>query len=298
MTRARLALAEVPPVTTLKGVLQRQSAPRPLPKVALGSSSVYPARLEVAFESAARLGYDGVEVMVLGDPATQSAEEINKLVREYGVPVLSIHAPTLLVTQRVWGTAEPWEKIDRSIDLAFDTGSDTVVLHPPFRWQREYARGFADGVATREDARDAVLAVENMFPWRAGGAWMQVYLPGWNPVPQPFDNVTIDFSHAAIAHDDVLHMKSALGGRLRHIHLCDGTGSFKDEHLVPGRGGQPVAQFLQELGRDGFEGVIAAEVGTRRGDAGQRDRDLKETVEFARRHLSIGAESTVESEKS
>lgn len=255
----------------------------------MGSSSVYPARLDAAFEIAARAGYDGVEVMVLGDPDTQSAEAINRLAKKYGVPVLSIHAPTLLVTQRVWGTSDPWEKIDRSIDLAFDTGCDTVVLHPPFRWQRDYARGFADGVADRESDRDVILAVENMFPWRAGSAWMQVYLPGWNPVPQPFDHVTLDFSHAAIARDDVLHMKETLGARLRHIHLGDGTGSFMDEHLVPGRGSQPVAQFLEELGRDGFDGVIAAEVGTRKVSPQQRDRDLIETVEFARRHLSAGA---------
>ena len=260
----------------------------------MGSSSVYPARLDAAFEIAARAGYDGVEVMVLGDPDTQSAEANNRLAKKYGVPVLSIHAPTLLVTQRVWGTSDPWEKIDRSIDLAFDTGCDTVVLHPPFRWQRDYARGFAEGVAERESDRDVVLAVENMFPWRAGSAWMQVYLPSWNPVAQPFDNVTIDFSHAAIAHDDVLHMKASLGSRLRHIHLADGTGSFKDEHLVPGRGAQPVAQFLRELGAEGFEGVIAAEVGTRRATSAQRDRDLLETVEFARRHLAAGAEERVE----
>ena len=255
---------------------------------------MYPSRLEAAFEIAARLGYDGVEVMVLGDPDTQSAQAIKALSRRYSVPVHSIHAPTLLVTQRVWGTSDPWEKIDRSIDLAFDTGCDTVVLHPPFRWQRDYARGFADGVAERESDRDVVLAVENMFPWRAGSAWMQVYLPSWNPVAQPFDNVTIDFSHAAIAHDDVLHMKASLGSRLRHIHLGDGTGSFKDEHLVPGRGAQPVAQFLRELGAEGFDGVIAAEVGTRRGTSAQRDRDLLETVEFARRHLAAGADERVE----
>ena len=66
--------------------------------------------------------------------------------------MLSVHAPTLLVTQRVWGT-DPWEKIDRSIALADELGADTVVLHPPFRWQREYARDFVDGVARRERGR-------------------------------------------------------------------------------------------------------------------------------------------------
>ena len=29
---------------------------------------------------------------------------------------------------------------------------------------------------------DVLLAVENMFPWRAGGSGMQAYLPHWDPV--------------------------------------------------------------------------------------------------------------------
>lgn len=259
----------------------------------LGSSSVYPKKLETAFEIAAKTGYDGLEVMVLGDPDTQSADRINELSAQYGMPVLSIHAPTLLVTQRVWGTSDPWEKIDRSIELAQDVGCNTVVLHPPFRWQRDYARDFAEGVAARERLTGAILAVENMFPWRAGSAWMQVYRPGWNPVDFGYRHVTLDFSHAAIAHDDVIGMKNALGDRLSHIHLGDGSGSFMDEHLVPGHGNMPVAQCLQELAEAGWDGVIAAEVGTRKLDDESREQSLRETVEFARHHLSLGASRAV-----
>ena len=39
----------------------------PIP-VALSTSSVYPERTPDAFEMAARLGYDGVEIMVYTDP--------------------------------------------------------------------------------------------------------------------------------------------------------------------------------------------------------------------------------------
>lgn len=270
-------------------VSARQSVNGRLPKVTLGTSSVYPKKLEAAFEMAARTGYDGMEVMVLGDPDTQSAERINELSARYGMPILSVHAPTLLVSQRVWGTSEPWEKIDRSIELAHAVGCNTVVLHPPFRWQRDYAREFGEGVAARERATGTVLAVENMFPWRAGSAWMQVYRPGWNPVEFGYRHVTLDFSHAAIAHDDVLLMKEQLGDRLAHIHLGDGGGSFMDEHLVPGHGSQPIAQFLQELGEEGWNGVIAAEVSTRKLDDAGREAALRETVEFARHHLREGA---------
>ena len=51
----------------------------PRPPVALSTSSVYPERTPDAFEMAARLGYDGVEVMVYTDPVSQSAEALLRL---------------------------------------------------------------------------------------------------------------------------------------------------------------------------------------------------------------------------
>lgn len=60
-------------------------------------------RAEAAFEYAARLGYDGVELMVWAESASQDVAAVKKLSRRYRVPVLSVHAPCLLISQRVWG---------------------------------------------------------------------------------------------------------------------------------------------------------------------------------------------------
>ncbi|WP_226346492.1 sugar phosphate isomerase/epimerase family protein [Agilicoccus flavus] len=258
------------------------------PRVTLSTSSVYPLKVEAAFETAARLGYDGVEVMVLADPVTQDVARLREFERTYGVPILSLHAPTLLVTQRAYGTTDPWVKLDRTVDLAKEIGCESIVLHPPFRWQRQYAAGFVEGVARMERERDIVLAVENMFPWRAGGREVKAYLPTWDPVPQAYRHVTLDLSHAATARSDVLAMQAALGDRLAHVHLADGSGSFTDEHLVPGRGTQPCGEFLTRLGASGFTGVVAVEVSTRRGGGANRDADLAGSLEFARTHLEAG----------
>ncbi|MDO5712082.1 MAG: sugar phosphate isomerase/epimerase [Micrococcales bacterium] len=260
------------------------SVPRPS-RVTLSTSSVYPLGPAAAFEAAAQHGYDGVEVMILTDPISQDVAALTRLGRTHGIPVTSIHAPTLLVTQRVYGTSDPWAKLDKTIDLALELECDTIVLHPPFRWQKDYAASFVDGVATREHERDIKLAVENMFPWRARQTQLQAYLPAWDPVPQPYDNVTIDLSHAATAGSDVLAMADALGARLAHVHLADGSGSMKDEHLVPGRGGQPCAQFLQTVTAAGYRGDVAVEVNTRRAGGKNRHADLAESLAFARRNL-------------
>lgn len=259
----------------------------PAARVALSTASCYPESVTAAFEMAARLGYDGVEVMVWTDPVTQEAGALTALAELHGIPIVSIHAPTLLITQRVWG--EPWEKVDRSVDLAQEVGADVVVLHPPFRWQRGYAEEFLDGLARREAESGVRLAVENMYPWRARSREMEAYLPHWDPVPQPYEHVTLDLSHTATAGSDAMAMVRELGPRLTHLHLADGTGSSKDEHLVPGRGGQPCAEVLETLAEAGFEGSVVVEVSTRRADDDTRENDLAEALAFARLNLAAPA---------
>ena len=141
------------------------------------------------------------------------------------------------------------------------------------------------GVAEREHESGITLAVENMFPWAARGRQVQAYLPHWDPVPQPYDHVTVDLSHTATARSDAMQMVLDLGDRLSHIHLADGMlTTLKDDHLVPGRGTQPCAEVLQHVATSGFAGAVVLEVGTRKRPK-EREEDLRESLDFARRHL-------------
>jgi sugar phosphate isomerase/epimerase len=257
----------------------------PSAPVALSSASVYPDSVAAAFGLAARLGYDGLEVMVMPDPVSREAGALLALSELHGIPIASIHAPTLLLTQRIWGT-DPWTKIDRSIELAHEVGARTVVVHPPFRWQREYAEEFLDGVRERETSTGMQIALENMFPWRARQREMLAYLPHWDPVGIDVDHVTLDLSHTATAGSDALQMVRDLGPRLTHLHLADGTGLVRDEHLVPGRGAQPCAEVLELLAASGFSGSVVVEVSTRKLDPHARSGDLAEALAFARLHLA------------
>ncbi|GAA4111037.1 sugar phosphate isomerase/epimerase [Nocardioides fonticola] len=258
-------------------------------RIGLSTSSVYPESAAHAFGYAAQLGYDGVEVMVALDRLSQDTSALEKLSAHHGVPVCSVHAPCLLFTQRVWGT-EPWGKLERSAEMAAALGAPVVVVHPPFRWQKDYARGFVEGIAALEESTGIAFAVENMYPWRASSKrGMEMYLPGWDPSTEPYANTTIDLSHAAIAGDDVVAMAERLGPRLRHVHLTDGTGSVKDEHLVPGRGSMDAAGFLRHLAGTGFAGDIVLEINTRRcADREERIADLRESLAFAREHFGGG----------
>jgi sugar phosphate isomerase/epimerase len=264
-----------------------------LPPVALSTASVYPQMCVDGFAYASALGFDGVEVMIWTDPVSQDAAALAALSDHYRIPVMAVHAPTLLVAQRVWGR-DPWEKVDRSCEIAARVGAKTVVVHPAFRWQRDYASSFIDGIVERADRFGVSIAVENMYPWRARNREILAYSPGWDPVPQPYRDVTLDLSHTSIAGVDALQMMHDLGDRLTHLHLGDGLGSPKDEHLVPGRGNQPCAQVLHTLGARGWAGTIAVEVSTRRAKSRQERRsDLAESLAFTRTHLEVGAKAAL-----
>lgn len=207
-------------------------------KVALSTASVYPESTATAFEIAARLGYDGVEVMVWTDPVSQDIDALRRLSDYHGVPVLAVHAPCLLITQRVWST-DPWVKLQRARNAAEKLGASTVVVHPPFRWQRNYAREFVRGVWRMAGETDVKFAVENMYPWRYRDREMLAYAPDWDPTNDDYRHFTVDLSHTATARNDALEMVERMGDRLGHVHLADGNGSAKDEHLVPGAAASP-----------------------------------------------------------
>ncbi len=259
--------------------------------VALSTGSCYPASAAKAFEIAARLGYDGIEIMVSNDPVSQDVEALRRLSDYHGVPVVSLHAPCLLITARVWGT-DPWEKLRLSRQAAERLGAGTVVVHPPFIWQRDYARTFRAGIAAMASETDVRFAVENMFPLRARGRAFSGFSPDWDPTEEDYRHFTLDLSHTATAQNDALQMATAMGDRLAHVHIADGVGgSNRDEHLVPGRGGQPCAALLEGLSRGTFTGrpftgTVVVEVNTHRAThAEQREADLADALAFTRLHL-------------
>lgn len=252
--------------------------------VSLSSASVYPLAVSEAFAIAAELGFDGVEVMVTHNRVSQNGHALLTLSQRYEMPIHAIHAPTLLLTQQVWGSA--WNKVERSVDLAAQVGADVVVVHPPFRWQGDYAQSFAHGVRDLSHNTGVAVAVENMYPWRVRGREGMAYLPHWDPVGQDYEDVTWDLSHAATAGASSLESIKALGRRLRHVHLTDGLGANKDEHLMPGEGNQQAALVLQHLAASNFGGAVVLEISTRKAKGVyERESMLQRSLAFAREHL-------------
>ena len=146
----------------------------------------------------------------------------------------------------------------RAREVAEKLGAKVVVVHPAFRWQREYAREFEEAYRMDQET-DVIFAVENLYPLRARGTEVTAYAPDWNPVELDYAHATLDLSHTAVSGSDALDMAAQLGPRLAHVHLADGTKpGLPDEHLVPGRGSQPCSELLERLVADGYGGMVVS----------------------------------------
>jgi sugar phosphate isomerase/epimerase len=235
----------------------------PRSRVLLSTAAFFARPLREGLRLIAEAGYEGVEVMVTKDTATQEPHQVAALAREFGLDVEAVHAPFLLMTRKVFGT-DPVGKIYRSVHLAEEIGARLVVVHPPYRWQPAYRRWLHESLPDFVTTTGVQVAVENMFPLRLPRE-RSVTFHGVHPIEEVerFDRVVLDTSHAAVAGLDLLETRERLGARLAHVHLSNNAGRGWDSHLPVDEGVLPVGEFLDAVAADGFRGAVSLELDVR-----------------------------------
>ena len=118
-------MASVPPVPQL-------------PPVLAATGPFFMFSLEETFELIGDAGFDGAELMIMQDKVSQDPLRLGALAARYGVPVPAVHGPFLVATWLVFGT-DPKGKLERFVRFAETAKVSTVVIHPPYRWQTQYA---------------------------------------------------------------------------------------------------------------------------------------------------------------
>ena len=227
------------------------------------TAAFYQRPLREAFAAIADAGYKAVEVMVTKEPATQEGHLLAGLAADYDLRVEAIHAPFLLITRRVFG-ADPIQKIYRTVHLAEEVGASLVVVHPPFRWQREYRRWLEERLPDFSARTGVSIAVENMFPLRLRGeGGVRFHADQELERYERFEHVVLDTSHAAVSGLDLIDSARQLNGQLAHVHLSNNAGKGWDSHLPVDEGVLPISEFLDELGSDGFRGNVSLELDVR-----------------------------------
>jgi len=234
------------------------------PKVQCSTGPFWAFDLERALDTLAEAGFTEIELMVTRDTRTHEPDIPLRLAEERGLRIASVHGPFLVITKSVWGL-DPIGKIQRGIEMCQAFDADTLVVHPPFLWERRYATWITERAEESLAATGVKVAVETMYPKWVAGRKLRGYR--WlDPaeLAAAASHVVLDTSHLSVARQDILDGYEILAPRLEHIHLSDNAGDGKDGHLELGGGSLPLVRFLSELRRTKYAGTISLELSVSR----------------------------------
>jgi sugar phosphate isomerase/epimerase len=230
------------------------------PRLQCSTGPLWAVDLEDALDAVAEAGFKEVELMVTRDPKTQSPDPPLRLAAERGLTISTIHGPFLVLTRSVWGL-DPIEKIKRGVEMCRDVGATSLIVHPPYLWEREYARWLVHDCARFSTRAGVVIAVETMFPkWVAG---RRLGIHRWLEPEVLLDaspTVVLDTSHLTVARQDIFKAYDLLLPKLVHIHLSNNAGDGRDGHLELEQGILAIDRFLEEVCRTSFAGAISLEL--------------------------------------
>jgi sugar phosphate isomerase/epimerase len=246
--------------------------------------------LEETFELIGEAGFDGAELMIMQDKVSQDPLRLGALAARYGVPVPAVHGPVQVATWLVFGT-DPKGKLERCVRFAETAKVSTVVIHPPYRWQTQYATWLDEAIPRIREETGVTIAVENMFPINVNGRSLRFFSGTAPSELGRWPSLVLDTSHLAVAGGDLLAAWDELSDRVVHLHVSNNDGRGRDTHGLLERGVLPIGDFLQEVGSGGFGGAVTLELDVRTwaDDRKALLEVLRENLGIARTHLAKGA---------
>lgn len=273
---------------------ERKSADQ-APLVTLSTGSLYTYGLARTFELMQGSTFDGVEVIVDNRWDTRQAEYINSLTAQWGIPVRSIHAPFGTISEM--GSDYP-STLKATIRLAEEVGARTVVIHPISRSAPDLAQWLHANLADLQAQTRVLLTVENLPRKliKRLGILQRDFHEFWHPdAMRPFAALTMDTTHFGVSQIDILAAWQQLHATVQHIHLSDEYNGR--EHLYPGEGTLPLADFLGELGRSRFGGIVVVELHPFALHAGRSDEKVRSRIHqaaaYCRQRLAVAGAARV-----
>lgn len=249
------------------------------PLLTLSTGSLYTYGLARTFELMQGSAFDGVEIIVDNRWDTRQAEYINALSRQWGIPACSIHAPFGTISEM--GADYP-STLKATIRLAEDVGARTLVIHPISRSAPDLAQWLEEHLADLQAQTPVLLTVENL-PRKLVkrlGILQRDFHEFWHPdAMRPFAALTMDTTHFGVSRIDLQDAWRQLHETVRHIHLSDEYNGR--EHLFPGEGTLPLGDFLAEVDRSAFGGIVVVELHPFALHAGRSDEKVRDRIHRA-----------------
>jgi len=278
-----------------------------MPTIALSTGSLYTYGIARVFELAAEAGFDAIELLVDQRWDGRQPAYIRRLCQDSGLPVVTIHSP--FVPHLPGWPHDPLNRLKESASLARQVGAKVVVTHLPLRmkaakleffglqsgpWllplfvpcQRDYRDFLLSDLAEFEVAEEVLIGVENMPAKLFLGRRVDIHQLNNIETLASLPHLTLDTTHIGTWGLDLLDTYETLKERIVHVHLSNFNGA---EHQMPDNGHLPLAELLQRLAGNGFQGAVTVELNPtvlEAEDEVQVRAHLSRSVAFCKEYLS------------
>jgi sugar phosphate isomerase/epimerase len=240
----------------------------------ISTGCFYGLPLHTIFRLVSDAGFTGLELVNEGEAAWRVSDYVNNLVREYRLPILTVHHS--LFHKRWKGVWAAW--ILEAVDLALRISAHHIVIHGPdaTSWESLLAQRWLltlEMALRRLHGSGIRIALENNN-WHSERDRFKVLanLPDIVTFADKYDlDLTYDTCHAASAGVNMIEGWAIVASRAANIHLSDcipGAAplgsqllrSLLRDHQLPGKGILPLTQFMGQLRAQPYTGVLTIEV--------------------------------------
>ena len=268
-------------------------------RISLSTGSLYHRSLAYTLALARDAGLDGVELVVGLDYALGGVARVSRIVRDAGIPILSVHPPFFRFPGWPRSVAA---RMLRLVELARAVEAPVVVLHPPTirgpRTPRAERYGYALRLARIAAGEDGpVLGLEtSQYNKREQRYYLDDPASLASFATELGCGVTYDTCHAGANGEDVIATYELLRPALVNVHLSDvewrAGDAYPRTHRIPGDGSLPLRALLGRLAHDGYAGPLTLELHPRLIPLLSRRRQLAMLRETAARVRALSAGET------
>ena len=185
-------------------------------------------------------------------------------------------------------TTDPWTKLQKAQFAAELLGAQTVVVHPPFRWQRDYARGFRQGHRSGWPARPT-SASRSRTCSRCGSAAGRCRPTSRAGTSRPTSRTATTRSTCRTPPCRSPTRWRCSTRWVRGSATCTSPTAparRRTSTWCPAAAPSRARRCSRRLAARGFTGHVVVEINTRRAlDRAEREADLAEALAFCRLHL-------------
>jgi sugar phosphate isomerase/epimerase len=226
--------------------------------------------LEEGIQRTKEIGFDTLDVFA--DPLDMDIRErraIRETAAQTGLPIISVCCVAVgLIDLNPSVQRFHVERVKAYLDLCYEYGARNLLLVlgeyiwqqeviPPkqqWRWAVENTRAL--GEYARDLGLEIAIELEPFHQSLVNSVASMLRL--LDDVGLENVRANCDISHLHLVRTPFAEVQK-LAGRIAHVHLSDCNGEVHGD-LPPGRGNTPIQEYLAEIQRTGYDGVVSIEL--------------------------------------